>query len=429
MQKRILLSVVSILILVQISAAQSGISEKKNTNREAARRKRRVKQLINERDNLKIFLAEYERIRNVPDVEKKRDEYEKKLEQVRKMQVVGIPREISDKYGDDWRRLYLKIRSIVSGMVMVEALNSEMELFQRMVFAGTEEKRAQISRQFGINTPSTEADKFWEECKDVLVMRISGEQRRLWQLRAKYDIPDIVVRHAEEDSKKEYYKYAYKYLIGLFSQKNVQEGKRKLESIESELSKYPDWKEIEQDLLQSFSPDVDRTEVATVVNKAKRVGLGRIIEKRVHHNAPNLESCLDVETASVLAPPSEENKLSFRWFRANGIDFSGMVLPDFRSLHCIDSQMVPVANELWDIATVDLLKQSLKNTSSESPLCFETERRLIKDELPVSYVFHTREGSIGILQILKVEVRQAIDVRYKILAFAVETEKVKVEVN
>ncbi len=131
----------------------------------------------------------------------------------------------------------------------------------------------------------------------------------------------------------------------------------------------------------------------------------------------------------MLTPPSEENKLSFRWLRANDIDFGGMALPDFRSLHCIGSQMVPVANELWDIATVDLLKQSLKNTSSESPLCFETERRLIKDELPVTYVFHTREGSIGILQILKVEVRQAIDVRYKILAFGVETEKVEVEGN
>jgi hypothetical protein len=429
MQKRVLLSAVSIFIFVQICAAQSGISEEENTNKEAVRRKIRIKQLINERDQLKMFLAEYERIRDLPDVEKKRDEYEKKLEQVRKMQVVGIPREISDKYGDDWRGLYLKIRSIVSGMVMVEALNSEMELFQRMVFAGTEEKRAQMSRQFGINTPSTEADKFWEECKDVLVMRISGEQRRLWQLRAKYDIPDIVVRHAEEDSKKEYYKYAYKYLIELFSKENVQEGKRKLENIESELSKYPDWKEIEQELLQSFSPDLRKSEVATVVNKAKRVGLGQVIEKKVHHNAPNMENCLDVETASLLTPPSGEDMLSFRWFRVNGIDFAGIVLPDFRSLHCIGSQMVPVANELWDIATVDLLKESLKVTSAESPLFIETERRLIKDELPVTYVFHTREGSIGILQILKVEVRQAIDVRYKILAFGVETEKVKVEGN
>ena len=53
----------------------------------------------------------------------------------------------------------------------------------------------------------------------------------------------------------------------------------------------------------------------------------------------------------------------------------------------------------------------------------------IKDELPITYVFHTREGSIGILQILNVEVLQAIEVRYKILAFSVETEKVKVEGN
>jgi len=429
MQKRVLLSAVAIIILVLICAAQSGISENKNTNKEAARRQRRIEQLINERDKLKVFLAEYERIRNLLDVEKKREEYEKKLEQVRKMEVVGIPREVSEKYGDDWRRLYLRIRGIVSGFVLVEMLNSEMEVFARMLYIGTKEKRAQMSRLFGVSTPYTDVDKFWEWYKDILKMSVSEEQRRLWQLQAKYDIPDIVVRHAEEDSKQEYYKYAYKYLIGLFSKENAQESKRKLERIESQLSEYPDWKEIEQELLQSFSSDLSSSEVATVVNKAKRVGLGQVIEKKVHHNAPNMENCLDVETASLFKPTSGEDMLSFRWLWANGIDFGGMALPDYRSLHCYGAQMVPVTNELWDIATVDLLKQSLKNTSFESPLFIETERRLIKDELPVTYVFHTREGSIGILQILKVEVRQAIDVRYKILAFGVETEKVKVEGN
>jgi len=323
----------------------------------------------------------------------------------------------------------LRIRGIFSGFVLVEMLNSEMEVFARMLYIGTKEKRAQMSRLFGVSTPYTDVDKFWEWYKDILKMSVSEEQRRLWQLQAKYDIPDIVVRHAEEDSKQEYYKYAYKYLIGLFSKENAQESKRKLERIESQLSEYPDWKEIEQELLQSFSSDLSSSEVATVVNKAKRVGLGQVIEKKVHHNAPNMENCLDVETASLFKPPSGEDMLSFRWLWANGIDFGGIALPDYRSLHCYGAQMVPVTNELWDIATVDLLKQSLKNTSFESPLFIETERRLIKDELPVTYVFHTREGSIGILQILKVEVRQAIDVRYKILAFGVETEKVKVEGN
>lgn len=429
MQKRILISTASILILVQICAAQSGISEKENTNKEAARRKRRIKQLINERDKLNKFLAEHERILDLYDIDKKHDEYVKKLEQLRKMQVVGIPIEIPEKYGDDWRGLYSRIRGNVYGMIIVEMLNSEMELFPRMIYSETEEKRLRTSRYLGIFTPITEADKFWEECKVALVRRRSGEQRRLCQLQMKYDIPDIVVRHAEEDSREEYHKDACEYLVALFSKETAQEVKRKLENIETELSRYLDRKEIEQELLQSFSLDVGRTEVETVVNKAKRVGLGQVIEKKVHHNAPGRGSRLDVETGSVLTPLLDEGMRSFRWLKANKIDFGGVALPDFRGLDCIDTRMVPAANELWDIATVDLLKQSLKNTSSESPLFIETERRLIMDELPVTYVFHTREGSIGILQILKVEVRQAIDVRYKILAFGVETEKVKVESN
>ena len=79
MLKRIILSAISILILVQICTAQSGNSAKGNTNREAVRRKRRIEQLINERDQIKKFLAEYERIWNLPDIEKTREEYEKKL--------------------------------------------------------------------------------------------------------------------------------------------------------------------------------------------------------------------------------------------------------------------------------------------------------------------------------------------------------------
>jgi len=429
MKKRILISAVSIFILIQICAAQSGNSGKENTNREAVRRKRRIEQLINEREQLKKFLAKHERILDLYEIDQKHDKYVKKLEQVRKMQVVGIPREIPEKYGDDWRGLYSQIRGIVSGTIIVGMLNSEMELFPRMMYSETEEKRLRTSRHIGIFTPITEADKFWEECKVALVMSMSGKQRRLCQLQAKYDIPDIVVRHAEEDSKKEYHKYACKYLVALFSKETAQEGKRKLENIETELSKYPDRKEIEQELLQSFSPDVSRTEVETVVNKAKCVRPGQVIEKKVHHNAPGRGSCLDVETGSVLTPLLDEGMLSFRWLKANGIDFSGIALPDFRGLQSIDAQMVPAANKLWDIATVDLLKQCLKDISLESPLFVETERRLIKDELPVTYVFHTREGSIGILQILKVEVRQTIDVRYKILAFGVETEKDRVEDN
>jgi hypothetical protein len=209
----------------------------------------------------------------------------------------------------------------------------------------------------------------------------------------------------------------------------IQESRTRLERVESQLSEYPDWKEVEQELLESLVPVSSKTEVKAIVNKNKRIVPGQVIETKVYHNAPDRANCLDVETASILTPPLDEKLMSFGWLRANGIDFSGLILPDFRTLYCVDSRMAPAANELWDIATVDLLKQSLKHTSFESPLFIETERRLIMDELPVTYVFHTREGSIGILQILKVEVRKAFDIRYKILAFDVEIEKVNIEAN
>ena len=99
--------------------------------------------------------------------------------------------------------------------------------------------------------PDAEQEQLWQVWKKATVSNEDNIERRLEQLREKYQVPDAVVEHAYKDSKKEYYGYAYKYLIELFSEEKRQEREKELEGIEVELAKYPEWKKIEQELLKS----------------------------------------------------------------------------------------------------------------------------------------------------------------------------------
>ncbi|MBW8015476.1 MAG: DUF3887 domain-containing protein [Planctomycetes bacterium] len=135
----------------------------------------------------------------------------------------------------------------------------------------------------------------------------------------------------------------------------------------------------------------------------------------------------DLDQNRTFTPPQwvvRENstKALLKWYRNEGIDCA--VELKYRGLGCIDTVAVKLDNKAWTQFSTKQLYDALRN---KPPVKTTMEKDLpvvyLKGtgKLPVTYGFYTREGQMGILQIVGVEMlkfdptgERNIKIRYKI---------------
>ncbi len=149
----------------------------------------------------------------------------------------------------------------------------------------------------------------------------------------------------------------------------------------------------------------------TSVNHEHSLSFGPAIEQTVA-----MESAMDLDTGKLATPPksvSGENDIGkfvlglYKWLEQQGMDVYISSGPD---IGAVDMKVAILKNDAWETITVEQLFQALESAKKETfqPLNHG------KDS-PVTYAFQTREGGIGILQILGFNANDGAKIRYKIV--------------
>ncbi len=106
-----------------------------------------------------------------------------------------------------------------------------------------------------------------------------------------------------------------------------------------------------------------------------------------------------------------------RWLLDNGIDAAVEI--QHKGLGCLDATAVRLKDEAWDTFTPEQLERALR-AGKKVPRAGDTALAVVylkgTDGLPATYAFRTREGGVGLLQMVEwVERPLGLQIRYKIL--------------
>ncbi len=145
--------------------------------------------------------------------------------------------------------------------------------------------------------------------------------------------------------------------------------------------------------------------------------LGPVIERVVNHTG---ENCLiDLDTGTLVTPPKEVfeggSKTAIEWMRKNGIDAGGGMQPEVQGLIGFDIIAIPVSDSVWnssgDAGLMDAKQNAFALSTPGNPVFLSA-----KGGVPVTYMFQTREGGLGVLQIVGfTDDPKGTRIRYKML--------------
>ncbi len=148
--------------------------------------------------------------------------------------------------------------------------------------------------------------------------------------------------------------------------------------------------------------------------------LNKVVERTVYDDGVGMDFIIDFDTGKLYTPTEEDIKAKIRpqdlWNR--GFDAGAETSTRGPGLYCGDIIVIPLANERWENATLDGIRDDIEIGKPGTPVVMSALA-----PLPRSYIFKTREGSIGAIQILDCVVvpPRHINIRYKLLEYGTST--------
>jgi RNA polymerase sigma factor (sigma-70 family) len=143
---------------------------------------------------------------------------------------------------------------------------------------------------------------------------------------------------------------------------------------------------------------------------------GDVIERIVNDDGLRKDECIDFDTGKLHTGP--EGAFSSReqgraWFRSTGADAHGETEEGETGLWSVEMALLPLDNDQWEGGDPAELRDMIAEGRGALELMSGD------GDLPQTYLFRTREGSIGVCQILKVardaEQHGKIAIRYKLI--------------
>lgn len=142
---------------------------------------------------------------------------------------------------------------------------------------------------------------------------------------------------------------------------------------------------------------------------------GPVIERVLNDDDEKTDIFIDFDTGKLTSRPEFQPKgwdEVLAWIRGEGIDAMCALNPEVWTVSGLDMAVAPVPARRWDVMSAGDVRQAFTWVEPGSVAFMDA-----KGDLPLTYVFKTREGGMGILQIL--EVRQTaprgVKVRYKMV--------------
>lgn len=142
---------------------------------------------------------------------------------------------------------------------------------------------------------------------------------------------------------------------------------------------------------------------------------GPVIERTVNDDGVRKDMLIDLDSGQLFSVPTDRKarQSPFDWMAEKGIDAGAETSKRAPGLWGAQMIVIPIANGQWDSGT-EALHGELREGKPGTPAVMSA-----LGGLPRTYMFATREGGMGVLQIVGlIEKPQGIKIRYKLVQTA-----------